>query len=286
MMQNWKLYISSGIFVAVTVMKLLMPELTAHAREQIVALVDMDMDYRGMIVQVGQVLTDESVQEVVSFLFGEKQTALGETTPSPMPSPTEEPTPSVTPQPTETPTPVPTETPAPTSVPTEAPTAQVPESVLTAVEAFRVAQEAYADYETPEKVSYENLILPFSYASPVSGVLSSGFGFREHPIEHEIRFHYGTDYAVEEGTPIAAFADGEVTMTGYEKGYGNYVEITHTDGWKTLYAHCSEVHVKWYQQVKKGEIIALAGETGEATGPHLHLELTHDGYYTNPEFFF
>jgi len=180
------------------------------------------------------------------------------------------------------------QTPAPTAEPdaTMTPSPAVSNSVLEAMEAFKIAQSAYADYDVPDMVSYENLVLPFSYTSPVEGVTSSGFGYRVHPIENVVKFHYGTDFVAAAGTPIAAFADGQVTMTGYEKGYGNFVEITHADGWKTLYAHCSEVKVSWWQDVKKGDIIALAGETGEATGPHLHLELTYNGLFTNPEFFF
>lgn len=280
-MNNWKLYVSSGIFVAVTIIKLLLPEQTAYARQEVVELIDMDMDYRGLAVQVGKVMADESVQQVWDLLQSRAKEVLGETEPASTPSADDVDTPSVTTVPTPTITP----TPNPTYIPQES-EAEALDSVLAAVEAFQTAQEAYVGYATPETVSYANLVIPFTYGSPITGVTSSGFGYRVHPIEGEVRFHYGTDYAAEEGTPITAFADGQVTMTGYEKGYGNFVEITHADGWKTLYAHCSEVNVNWWQDVKMGEVIALAGETGEATGPHLHLELSHDGYYTNPEFFF
>lgn len=275
-MSDWKLYASSAIFVAVTILKLLLPEQTAYARQEVVALIDMDMDYRNMMVQVGSFLTDESVQQVFERLHIEmKPVAGGTEVPSEI---TESPvlSPSVTPSPTPTSSPP----------PTPKPILSTEKSVLEAIEAFQTAQEAYVGYATPETVSYANLCIPFAFESPVKGVTSSGFGYRIHPIDGVVRFHYGTDYAVETGTPVMAFADGHVSMTGYEKGYGNFVEITHTDGWKTLYAHCSEVTVNWDQDVKMGEVIALAGETGEATGPHLHLELTCDGYYTNPEFFF
>ena len=271
-MSDWKVYVSSAVFISVTILKLLMPEQTAYARQEVVALIDMDMDYRGALTQVGAILTDESVQQVFEFFRGERKAVVGDTTAEP--------------QTTEVPSPMPSETAAPvqTAVPTL--TQPVSADVMAAIEAFKIAQEAYVDYVTPDTVSYAELYIPFAYTSPVSGVTSSGFGYRVHPIEGVVRFHYGTDYVAKEGTPIAAFADGKVSMTGYEKGYGNYVEITHSDGWKTLYAHCSEVKVTWDQTVKMGDVIALAGQTGEATGPHLHLELTHDGYYTNPEFFF
>jgi len=278
-MNDWKLYISSAIFVAVTILKLLLPEQTAHARQEVVELIDMDMDYRGLAVQVGKVLTDERVQQVFDWIEKGREEVFGGTS-SETPS-AEDVSPEVN-----SPTPTVSISPTPSPTPNTDSVADVSGTVLAAVEAFQTAQQAYVGYATPETVSYSNLVIPFAYSSPVSGVKSSGFGYRVHPIEGEVRFHYGTDYAAEEGTPITAFADGQVTMTGYEKGYGNFVEVTHSDGWKTLYAHCSEVNVNWWQDVKMGEVIALAGETGETTGPHLHLELSCNGYYTNPEFFF
>lgn len=278
-MNDWKLYISSAIFVAVTILKLLLPEQTAHARQEVVELIDMDMDYRGLAVQVGKVLTDERVQQVFDWIEKGSEEVLGDMS-SDLPA-TESASPDI-----QSPTPTVLISPTPSPTPNNDIVADVSGTVLAAVEAFQTAQQAYVGYATPETVSYSNLVIPFAYSSPISGVKSSGFGYRVHPIEGEVRFHYGTDYAAEEGTPIMAFADGQVTMTGYEKGYGNFVEVTHSDGWKTLYAHCSEVNVNWWQNVKMGDVIALAGETGEATGPHLHLELSHDGYYTNPEFFF
>ncbi|MBQ3009902.1 MAG: M23 family metallopeptidase [Oscillospiraceae bacterium] len=273
-MNHWKVYVSSAVFVTVTILKLLLPEQTAYARQEVVELIDMDIDYREIAVQVGKVVTDDSVQQVFDYLQDKSNEVFGETVTIPEVTPALE----CTPIPTLIVPPTPTESYVQAQEP--------PQNVLAAVEAFQSSQEAYVGYATPETVSYANLIIPFSYSSPISGVKSSGFGYRVHPIEGEVRFHYGTDYAAEEGTPITAFADGQVSMTGYEKGYGNFVEITHADGWKTLYAHCSEVNVNWYQNVKMGDVIALAGATGETTGPHLHLELMHDGFYTNPEFFF
>lgn len=287
-MENWKLYVSSGIFVAVTVLKLLMPDLTASAREELVSLIDMDMDYQGMVMQVGRVLTEDPAQQVVELVRRGRWEVSGWFTTRPTASPGAVLSASPSPVPTAAPTPAPLleRTPEPENGSSEASNESVSDSVLAAVEAFQTAQEAYVDYDTPDTVSYDQLQIPFSYTSPISGVKSSGFGYRVHPIEGVVRFHYGTDYAADTGTPIVAFADGQVTMTGFEKGFGNYVEVTHADGWKTLYAHCSEVKVHWWQTVEEGEEIALAGETGEATGPHLHLELTHEGFYTNPEFFF
>ncbi len=297
-MPNWKTYASAGVFVLMTVLKLLLPDATEDLRQTIVRVIDMDMDYKGMAVQVGKILTEENVQEVLGYLHFGGVEVMAQRSPQPSAAPEEPsaataepeetpiPTPdsTVTPEPTPEVTPEPTPTPAPTQELT--PAAQAPTSVQQAVAAFKTAQEAYSGYDTPEKVSYDNLIIPFSYTSPVNGVKSSGFGYRVHPIENMVRFHYGTDFAANEGTPIVAFADGEVTMTGFEKGYGNYVQITHANGWQTFYAHCSKVDVRWWQNVKEGETIAYVGSTGEATGSHLHFELLCNGLYTNPEFFF
>ena len=276
-MFDWKLYVSSGIFIAMTVMKLLFPEQTVHARQEVVRLIDMDMDYRALAVQAGSLLTDESVQQVFE-LVREEVSAVGSD--DTIISDSDSVTPSPTPSPANA-----SATPLPTASSDEAETAPSA-NVLSAIEAFKTAQEAYVGYATPEKVSYANLCIPFSYSSPVSGITSSGFGYRVHPIEGVVKFHYGTDYAVETGTPVTAFADGTVSLSGYEAGYGNFVEITHADGWKTLYAHCEEINVEFNQTVKEGDVIGLSGETGATTGPHLHLELSCDGYYTNPEFFF
>lgn len=273
-MNYLKLYLTSGIFIGVTVLKLMLPEQTSCVRQAVVKLIDMDMDYRNMMVQAGTLLTDESVQQVIGFFREEPIQEATETEDE------------ITVEITESSPPCVEFTPVPSIADSGTIDEGTAKNVLEAIEAFRMSQQEYAEYATPDTVSYANLCIPFSYISPVEGVTSSGFGYRVHPIEGGVRFHYGTDFAAEEGTPILSFADGEVSMTGYEKGYGNFVEITHEGGWKTLYAHCSEVKVNWYQRVNKGDVIALAGATGGATGPHLHLELTHNGYYTNPEFFF
>ena len=72
---------------------------------------------------------------------------------------------------------------------------------------------------------------------------------------------------------------------GQAAGYGNYVKIRHADGYTTLYGHCSKLLVRAGETVTAGQEIALVGAPGKATGPHLHFELMHDGYYCNPEFY-
>lgn len=159
--------------------------------------------------------------------------------------------------------------------------AEIPE----AVSIFLNSQEAFMDYGFPENVDYTVQELPFEYAIPVAGCSSSGFGYRIHPIQNEVKFHYGTDFAANAGENIAAFADGTVLFAGSSDSFGNYITIDHGDGWTTLYAHCSYLYVHSGQSVTSGEKIALVGATGHVTGPHLHFELRHNGIYLNPEYY-
>ncbi len=170
--------------------------------------------------------------------------------------------------------------------PTPAPS---PDPKLLAAEAakevFLESQADFSDYALPENVSYDVLSLPFAETSPVELCTSSGFGFRLHPIDDVVKFHYGTDFAADTGTEILAFADGTVLAAEEDEGYGNYVKLDHGNGFVTLYGHCSELLCSEGETVSVGQPIALVGETGHATGPHLHFELIHDGVYLNPEFY-
>lgn len=112
---------------------------------------------------------------------------------------------------------------------------------------------------------------------PVTGTITSPQGYRTDPITGEISYHSGTDIAVPEGTPILAAADGTVTVANaldsWGGSYGYYVKLDHGGGLTTLYAHCSSIYVTAGQQVKAGEVIAYVGQTGRATGAHLHFEV-------------
>ena len=107
--------------------------------------------------------------------------------------------------------------------------------------------------------------------------------FRQQAQSHHrsAGFHHGLDLAADEGTPITAFADGTVRETG-ESGYGLYVIVDHADGFATLYAHCSSISAKVGDTVTCGEQIAKVGQTGSATGPHLHLARWHNGAALDP----
>lgn len=103
--------------------------------------------------------------------------------------------------------------------------------------------------------------------------ITSPFGERVHPITGEVKRHDGVDLAVDENTPLPSYMDGTVTETGYDEGgYGYYIVVRDKDGNETLYGHLNSISVKQGQEVKRGEIIGLTGNTGGSTGPHLHLE--------------
>ena len=119
------------------------------------------------------------------------------------------------------------------------------------------------------------------------GYLNSTFGYRIDPIDNVKRFHQGQDITVKSGTPIYAPADGIVKRAYYVGGFGNHIKIQHSSGYTTLFAHLSKIKVKYGQQVKRGDIIGLTGNTGRSTAPHLHYEIHHNGKPENPlDYFF
>lgn len=134
----------------------------------------------------------------------------------------------------------------------------------------------------PDNVCAEAEKLPFEYTRPVPGECSSAFGYREHPIDGEGKFHYGMDFRGDEGDDIFAFAQGHVAASGISETAGKYLIISHGDGWTTQYFHCSEVYATGGSPVERGQIVAAVGQTGAATGPHLHFELICDGVYHDP----
>ena len=123
---------------------------------------------------------------------------------------------------------------------------------------------------------------PPTYIYPVSGRVSSSFGRRKAPKKGASTYHKGMDFAVPTGTAIRATSGGVVTKAGWGSGYGYVVYIKHPDGKESRYGHCSKVLVKAGQSVKQGEKIALSGNTGVSTGPHLHFEILVGGSQVNP----
>lgn len=117
---------------------------------------------------------------------------------------------------------------------------------------------------------------------PTRGALSSGFGWRVHPVYGYGRFHNGLDISAPTGTPIYAAAAGRVVQSGWMSGYGNAIVIDHGKGLNTLYGHCSSLAVGVGAFVRKGQTVAYVGSTGLSTGPHLHYEVSVNGAQVDP----
>ena len=113
------------------------------------------------------------------------------------------------------------------------------------------------------------------WIKPVDGPLTSGFGMRKHPVTGESKLHNGQDIGVGIGTKVFAPRNGTVHNTTPTADGGNQIVIIHDNGWFTGYAHLSKLYVKPGQKVKQGDLIALTGNTGQSTGPHLHFTLTN-----------
>lgn len=132
------------------------------------------------------------------------------------------------------------------------------------------------------EIDAEFLKANYSFINPVKGTVTSRYGARE-PTDIISANHYGIDIGANMGTEIVASTDGTVEQVSEEGEYGKYIKIRNGEA-VTLYAHCSELLVKEGQEVKQGEKIALVGDTGKATGPHLHFEIRRNNNIINPEY--
>lgn len=117
---------------------------------------------------------------------------------------------------------------------------------------------------------------------PIYGEITSDFGWREHPIYGDSRFHSGLDISGDYGEPVCAAADGVCIYSDWISGYGYAIILDHGGGVSTLYGHNEELVVDEGQYVKRGDIIALCGSTGNSTGPHCHFEVREDGEPVSP----
>ena len=120
---------------------------------------------------------------------------------------------------------------------------------------------------------------------PVLGEISSGFGFRKHPVSGAVASHTGVDIRTHMGSAVNATASGIVSFSGWTNGSGHIVVLEHGHGFSTAYAHNKENLVNVGQKVKKGERIALSGSSGVSTGPHVHYEVWQDDKQVNPASF-
>ena len=119
-------------------------------------------------------------------------------------------------------------------------------------------------------------------AWPVAGRITSGFGYRIHPILRFARLHKGVDFGAGWGAPIVAAADGRVSRAGWAGGYGRQVRIAHADGIGTSYSHMSSIVAEPGAYVRRGQLIGYVGSSGLSTGPHLHYEVYRWGQAVNP----
>lgn len=116
--------------------------------------------------------------------------------------------------------------------------------------------------------------------------IASGFGVRIDPVYHTHRMHTGLDFSAPVGTEVYATGNAKVIFVGWRQGYGNTVEIDHGYGYTTLYAHLYKALVRVGQKVKRGDIIALVGNTGKSVGPHLHYEVRVHNKPVDPKNYF
>ena len=112
--------------------------------------------------------------------------------------------------------------------------------------------------------------------------VASGYGVRIDPVYHVRKFHQGMDFTAPTGTEIFATGNAKVSFVGWKQGYGNTVILDHGFGYQTLYAHLFKALVRKGQKVRRSDIIALVGNTGKSTGPHLHYEVRLHGKPVDP----
>ncbi|MDD3500272.1 MAG: M23 family metallopeptidase, partial [Sulfurovum sp.] len=115
------------------------------------------------------------------------------------------------------------------------------------------------------------------------GRISSGYGYRTHPITQRESFHPALDFTAKNGTPVYAPASGVVVFAKRKGAYGNFLLLDHSFGFKTAYGHLSRFAVKSGDFVSKGDLIAYVGSTGRSTGPHLHYEIRYLDKWLNPK---
>ncbi len=170
----------------------------------------------------------------------------------------------------------------------ERPTAKMPGSES---ELAPTVKESIEQYNFLKAANYSGIYHQYAYQWqshtqpslwPVNGVLSSSFGGRSDPFSGEGAFHTGIDLVAPIGTPVHATADGVVTTAAWSGAYGKLIIIDHGNGLDTYYGHLSQFLIVPGQEVRRGEVIALSGATGRATGPHMHYEVRLHGTPVNP----
>lgn len=138
--------------------------------------------------------------------------------------------------------------------------------------------------DIPTNVRLDKIEFGSDFSKPLdSAKVTSLFDYRVNPVTGRYVFHTGIDLGAAQGANIYAMLGGRVVRAKYDSGYGYFVVLEHSNGIRTLYAHCSRLKVKAGETVEKGQVIALVGSTGNSTGPHLHLEFRKNNQRYDPE---
>jgi len=149
---------------------------------------------------------------------------------------------------------------------------------------FASEPNEYMALDAPEEHSWDkpedSILRAVPNEIPMEGTLSRGFA---PDVSKSTRQHFGIDIAAREETPVFATADGRVEFAGWDENFGNYLIIDHLNGYKTHYGHNRSIIVSVDDFIKKGELIALSGNTGRSSAPHLHYEIRYKGEAVNPK---
>lgn len=152
-----------------------------------------------------------------------------------------------------------------------------------------ILQEGRDKISQSEKSGDTVQIMPtngeYAWPLPVSGRITSTFGYRKAPTAGASSYHKGVDIAVNTGTNVLACKEGKVVTAAYSSSAGNYVAIYHGGGIYSYYMHCSQLKTSVGKHVEKGQVIARSGSTGISTGPHLHFAMYKSGNYVNPMYY-
>lgn len=152
-----------------------------------------------------------------------------------------------------------------------------------------ILQEGRDKISQSEKSGDSVQIMPtngeYAWPLPVSGRITSTFGYRKAPTAGASSYHKGVDIAVNTGTNVLACKEGKVVTAAYSSSAGNYVAIYHGGGIYSYYMHCSQLKTSVGKHVEKGQVIARSGSTGISTGPHLHFAMYKSGNYVNPMYY-
>lgn len=254
-----RLLICGALFVTLVTLKLLLPGPMTAVRGTLSSWLVRDADFEEAFSSVGRAVSGEggmldSLGEAYVAVFGSEAAK---------------------------------EVSAPAAIPAEEPAEKekAAPAEAAAAEPAPAGTEPTDARDYPERAAVGQRVLGFAHAAPLSGEITSSFGWREHPVTGTESFHYGIDIAAEEGAEVRCFADGAVGVVGESTELGRYVTVSHDNGFTTLYAHLKRAAVSSGESVKLGQRLGEAGSTGNATGPHLHFEI-HDGEdYLDPIYY-